>query len=159
MSDDMASSGDGKSAEKDIEQRQGPGVRFTPIGKHYCRFEPPDLLVICLRGPVNVHETMRISDEIKFLGRPFYVVMDVGDLDGISADVRKTASRASLDQKEKILATAILRSNWTVRTVLILLHKLVLYLDPDKATPIGFFQTEEEGRAWIDKIREKSTKK
>lgn len=126
-------------------------------GGSFVRFEPPDLCVGVFVGDVTPEDMTVMFAALKQFSHGKPHVFTLGDLSRcrpLSAATRKAAAEASKDLR--VRASAVIGASLPMRMFATLLAKTVHFFNgiTDDYTPVRFFATEAEARAWLAERRE-----
>lgn len=129
------------------------GWRF--IGDIFFRFEAPDTVYTALAGDLNVADVVEVAAEVQrtVKGKPHYfAITDIRSLGSPSMEVRKAAIEIGRGLPNR--GMAFFGGSLRMRVIPSLIAQAVnLFNRWGKQSPIRFFETEAEARAWIDERR------
>ena len=125
-------------------------------GQQFTGLELPDIVYLKLQGKCTLEEAQLINQaNIEYandIGQFFYLV-DLADLEDLPAPVRKAASETvkDLPARGTVVCNAPLRARILAK---LLLTAANLFRKGPEINPVFFTDSEEEGRAWIEKRRQ-----
>ncbi|MDI1480010.1 STAS/SEC14 domain-containing protein [Polyangium sp. y55x31] len=127
--------------------------RIFRIGSaHRVTFEPPDLVVLSLHGPIEPDEMVALYDLLEGVagGQPVMLLSDVSRSSGPTTQARKIAAK---DPRAKLMGPmAMVGANFQVRVVVSMLETAARLMQ-GKTSPTEFFDDEETARAWLAEQR------
>jgi hypothetical protein len=124
------------------------------IGSHTCSYEPPDLLVVEFRGPLDVEhlsEYLRLRNVLLEGQSRLLTLLLLNDIQEISPEVRRTMSRTRDPRPQ---ATAIVGARYRTRVLAELITKAMRFFT-GKLMLLAFFDDAAQGRAWLAQTRER----
>lgn len=124
-------------------------------GTQYTALELPDIVHLRLQGKCTLEECQLINKahlEYAQDVRYFFYLINLAALEDLPATVRKEASATVklLPLRGTVVCKAPLRARVLAK---LLLTAANLFRQGPESNPVVFADTEEEGRAWIDKRR------
>jgi hypothetical protein len=125
-------------------------------GQQVTSLELPDIVHLRLRGTVTVEEAKSINEAhleyVQDVSHFFYLI-DLSELDDLPAAARREASSVLklLPVRGTVVCNAPLRARVLAK---LLLTAASLFRKGEESNPVLFADTEEEGRALIDKRRQ-----
>ena len=134
--------------------KESQGAQEHRVGAHLLRFEPPDLYHITLVGDLSMAELTALGDIVAPVERSqqIFVLADMRRFGTLSPGVRKV----EMYHYPGPHAVAFVGASFTARVVTTLLSKAFRVLHPETKRRSAFFDTEAEGRAFLDTIRRAS---
>ena len=129
--------------------------KSSQIGRQFTYLELPDIVYMKLQGMVTLEEARQINEVHREYSQDvshFFYLIDLGDLDDLPASVRKEASEAVKDfpLRGTVVCNAPLRAKVLAK---LLLTAANLFRKGQQSNPVFFADSEEEGRALIEKRR------
>jgi hypothetical protein len=123
-------------------------------GAHAIAFEPPDLIVVIVRGALCVEEMSDLAAFVRAHTTALGAVLLIADLSAMSA-LSATARRAAAETSRGIpyRGMALYGASFQTRVVAKLALGAMRLLGATSDCPIEFCQTEQEARAWVAKRR------
>jgi hypothetical protein len=128
------------------------GPSEAQIGLHLVRFEHPDTFFIRLVGDVSGNEASEIvaflnqrSDLLRFK----FTLTDMGRAGSLDSEAKRV-----LRTLPRYDGVAIFSASKAMRLIAQLINKAVIMWQRGENTPMMFFDTEAEARAWIVQHRE-----
>jgi hypothetical protein len=120
------------------------------VGPHRVRIELPDVLYVQLNGDVEREHSKVFIDAVGEFPARVYVLRDARK----SGIVTRQAREFMLNNMPaaKLVAFISFGASFQGRTVITMIAKAVRLLRQNSPI-VGFTNTENEARAWIDKIR------
>jgi hypothetical protein len=124
-------------------------------GKQFTALEFPDVLYMKLQGKVTLEECRQINRAHLEYSQDvphFMYFIDLTELEDLPPDVRKEASSTVklLPVRGTVVFNAPLRAKVLAR---LLLTASNLFRRGPEVNPLIFVDSEEEGRAWVEKRR------
>jgi hypothetical protein len=125
------------------------------IGKQTTLFEPPDIIYLKLSGTCTWEEGAEINRRHREWGatadRIFYLV-DLAELERIDPEVRKDATKtmALVPTRGMVGFSAPLKARVIAKLIFTALN---LFSNKADRIPLGFVDTEQEARKWIEERR------
>lgn len=129
-----------------------PEAQQFVIGPHACSFEPPDLMIIELRGSLDVAhltEYLRLRNMLLEGQSRLLTLLLLHDMQEISADVRRSMSRTRDPRPQ---ATAIIGARYRTRVLAELITKAMRFFT-GKLIMLAFFDDPTQGREWLGQMR------
>lgn len=136
-----------------IDERANPANLVH--GKHITCFEGQDIIYMKFGGEVTVDDALELlRRQVEFAeGRGnMYFLIDASDLNNIAPDGRRAVAETLKDMSLRGMAVvnAPLKAKVVAKLVITAIN---LFRRDADMNPVAFFDTEEEGLAWIDKRR------
>jgi hypothetical protein len=131
-------------------------LKSQQVGRQYTHLEP-DIVYMKLSGMVTLEEARLINEAHLEYGKDveyFYYLIDLGELDDLPAAVRKEASEIVkiLPLRGTVVCNAPMRAKVLAK---LLLTAANLFRKGPQNNPVYFADSQEEGRALIEKMRKK----
>jgi hypothetical protein len=125
-------------------------------GRQLTGLELPDIVYLKLQGRVTLEEARLINQAHIEYGQDvsyYFYLINLAELEDLPASVRKEASETVkiLPLRGTVVCNAPLRAKVLAK---LLLTAANLFRKGPQSNPVFFADTEEEGRAWIDKRRQ-----
>lgn len=135
--------------------------QWTPVGKHTCSFEEPDIIFMELIGHVSADEGSEINRRHRAMGEGkdhVFFLIDLEDLDSIHPDVRKEAGVVlkNLPVRGAFVYKAPLKAKVIAKLIFTAMN---MFKSSADKIEVEFFDTEEEARAGIIRRREQIAKR
>ncbi|MDI1443665.1 hypothetical protein [Polyangium sp. 6x1] len=128
---------------------QHDAPRIFRIGSaHRLTFEPPDLVMLSLNGPLEADDVMACFDAFEEVsgGRQVLLLSDVSRTSGPTMRARKVATK---DPRIKLMGPqAMIGASYHVRIVMTMLETAARLVQ-GKSSPTAFFDDEASARAWL----------
>jgi|GEM_PF-5394413 len=120
------------------------------IRQHTAWIEPPDIFVTHWRGEITAGDMLAMYDELeKFasLQPHVYSLTIVRDVTVFGAEARKVTA---IDPRNRyFVAMAVVGASFHLRVLSTMLMKATALIGRSRVTPAAFYDTEDEGRAWL----------
>jgi hypothetical protein len=124
------------------------------IGPHACLYEPPDMMVIELRGPLIVdHLThyLQLRNDLLEGQSHLLTMLLLREMQEVSPEVRSAMSRTRDPRPQ---ATAVIGARYHTRVVAELITRAMRFFT-GKIVLLSFFDDPTQGRAWLGQMRER----
>jgi hypothetical protein len=124
-------------------------------GKHITCFEEPDIIYMKFGGAASTEdslELLRRQIEMSQGKKLLFFLIDAADLDNIAPEGRRAVAETLKEIPLRGMAVIKAPLKAKVVTKLVITAINLFRRDPN-LNPVAFFDTEEEGRAWIDSRR------
>ncbi|HSO00002.1 MAG TPA: STAS/SEC14 domain-containing protein [Candidatus Nanopelagicales bacterium] len=121
------------------------------IGAHRLWFEPPDLMVMMLRGDISPDEMRGLTRRVREFPDDLLALVDVGELGQIPPESRKTV--LALDRWVPYRAMAVVRASFQAKLAMQLMLGAMRITSRGRMGPTRLFAEEAEARAWLDSMR------
>lgn len=135
------------TANNPMSASQSPGSSFV-------QWVPPDILYSTFIGDISSEEMRRLMSEgVAFTkDRPgTFGMLNIARLHEVSPEARAVARELAHDVR--IRASAIIGASFHHRVLAMLINKATSLLNPARARPVRFFNSEAEAFAWFDELR------
>ncbi len=135
-----------------------PRETWTFFGKHQHRYELPDIYVCRMNGDVSGPDMLAQLDALRWIHqrtkRGIYWICDVRAMGTLSPEARKAAAAASsTDLRTVLCGSAVFGAAFGTRVMVTLLARATRLLNPSRARPIAFVETEAQAWAFINELR------
>lgn len=124
-------------------------------GKHITCFEEPDIIYMKFGGAATTEdslELLRRQIEMSQGRRLVFFLIDAENLDNIAPEGRRAVAETLKEIPLRGMAVVNAPLKAKVVTKLVITAINLFRRDPN-LNPVAFFDSEEEGRAWIDSRR------
>lgn len=136
------------------------GEKAFRIGPHEALSQPPSLLKLRWHGDIRPEDVTVMFDEVEKLaasGEPILILNNLTEAAALSPEMRKAASQ---EKRAYLLhAMAVIGAGFRMRVLSIMLTKASQLVGSLRDMEIEFFDTEEQGLAWLETKRSGSGKK
>lgn len=136
------------------DERADPANRIA--GKHVTYFEPPDIIYMKFGGAATTEdsfELLRRQIDMAEGKKILFFLIDAEDLENIAPEGRKAVAETL--KEIPLRGMAVIKAPLKAKVVTkLVITAINLFRKDSKLNPIAFFDTEEEGRAWIASRRE-----
>ncbi|HEX9945256.1 MAG TPA: hypothetical protein VGG03_24870 [Thermoanaerobaculia bacterium] len=125
-------------------------------GKHITCFEEPDIIYMKFGGAASTEdslELLRRQVEMSHGRKLLFFLIDAENLDNIAPEGRRAVAETLKEIPLRGMAVIKAPLKAKVVTKLVITAINLFRRDPN-LNPVAFFDTEEEGRAWIDSRRQ-----
>jgi hypothetical protein len=131
-------------------------IRHVGTQGSFVRFEPPDLVVGVYAGVVSVTDQREMFEHLRRFseGKKFVLTMiDLGRAQPFSAETRKET--AEVGKNLPVRGTAVIGASFQMRALASLMTKVINLFSSraDRDSPMAFFATEAQARAWLSERR------
>jgi len=135
-----------------------PGVVDVPmekrIGPHLFRWEPPDLIYIAYFGVVDGDTMSAMNAESRQVGAGRKRLFILADMSRVGQSTKEARHRAAEGSKGMPLrGVALVGASAPQRIIAGLVTRGIAILSRNHENPTRFFETEAQGRAWIEQRR------
>src|SRR5262249_25897626 len=123
-------------------------------GPSLVRFEPPDICFCAYVGDISAAEGRRTRDEqdAALDGLPYgLMLVDLSKTGAVCAEARKIGAERP---KVPVYGTAIFGASFAIRVIAQLVTTAGSLLAKVTESPVRFFATENQARAWLNERRE-----
>jgi SpoIIAA-like len=124
------------------------------VGLHVIRREPPDLIVFRTEGEIGEEDARTIVDNLHDFAREHpnpFIIWDVSRLVRHHPAARKVSMTVKKHAQGRALV--ILGARFQTRVLVTLMVKAFALINKEAVTPMAFFDTEDEARAWFEERR------
>lgn len=122
-------------------------ARDRKIGRHIVHFTDPDLFHIRFIGDVRGSDFGELGEFFREAAGKIFLLVDATQMGTVSAEARL------VKQIPISAGSAVFGAPFQARVALSILNKVYMMVNKDQAVPLGFFDTEEEARAWLARVR------
>jgi len=124
----------------------------------YVKFEEPDIAHWFLIGNVEESDVVRIYDEqMEFCRGKNHILLliDVSQLKNLTPAARRKAAGGPIPGKKvmPVRGCAVIGASFHIQVLGLLVTKASRVLNPSDDNVIYYCDTEEQGRAWVEKRR------
>ncbi len=133
------------------------------FGHHMCRPEPPDIFLMMPNGDVDEADVRWFFDEFERFAMEqefVFMLIDASRMGSISAEARRAAAHSAPEERNALAnnpdrswskAVAVFGASFTLRVISGLIMGGFSAFFPKQAarSPLMFFATEYEARAWL----------
>jgi hypothetical protein len=126
-------------------------LKFGPNHIHSVRFEPPDLVCVSLVGDVSGEDMDVLIEWINRAGggrKPWFSMTNMSKMGSLTSEAKK-----GLRKLPPYTAATVVGLSVQARVALQLLNRAYEMWNRGIDNKLGFFDTEEDARAWIDEQR------
>jgi hypothetical protein len=141
-------------AVANLHQRSDPANLVA--GKHITCFEEPDVIYMKFGGTATTDDSLELlRRQIEMSqGRPLvFFLIDAENLDNIAPEGRRAVAETlkEIPLRGMAVVNAPLKAKVVTKLVITAIN---LFRRDRNLNPVAFFESEEEGRAWIDSRRQ-----
>jgi hypothetical protein len=135
--------------DNNMDPRKDPANWIA--GKHITHFEEPDIIYMKFGGAATTEDSLELlrrqiamSEGRKIL----FFLIDAEDLENIAPEGRKAVAETL--KEIPLRGMAVIKAPLKAKVVTkLVITAINLFRKDSNLNPIAFFDTEEEGRAWI----------
>jgi len=131
------------------DERKDPANMIA--GKHMTYFEEPDIIFMKFGGAATTEDSQELlRRQIKMAeGRKLlFFLIDAEDLDNIAPEGRRAVAETL--KEIPLRGMAVIKAPLKAKVVTkLVITAINLFRRDSNLNPVAFFDTEEEGRAWI----------
>lgn len=124
------------------------------IGRHFFRWEPPDLGYVRYEGDMDAASMLAYSEQSRVYttNKPrVFLIVNTSKLGRFSAEARRMSADGS--KGLALRGIAVIGASRAIRVIAELVSRGMDILNRNNDNPTRFFETEAEARAWIDTRR------
>ncbi len=135
--------------DEGMNPRQDPANWIA--GKHITYFEEPDIIYMKLGGAATTEDSLELLRRQMAMSEGktiLFFLIDAEDLDNIAPEGRKAVAETL--KEIPLRGMAVIKAPLKAKVVTkLVITAINLFRKDSNLNPISFFDTEEEGRAWI----------